>query len=166
MVDVQSKVSRFHGLRSTNPEKQLVAQQVESGCEMVLLQVGWVAYPPRCIAVGAAGGPTALAPSHRLGACGCGVKEAAGAWLGWISRVTGTAAAGHGVWVWAGWVMSCFYLPACTALPQCRELEKAIVTACEDPQRYNLTSEELSIRKRWVDNTVQQVWWGEARLRD
>ena len=40
---------------------------------------------------------------------------------------------------------------------QLKEITGAVDKAATDPSRFNLTNEELSNRRRWIDNTGQQV---------
>lgn len=42
---------------------------------------------------------------------------------------------------------------------QLDELMNAVERAAENPSKFNLTNEELSTRRRWVDSTRQQVLW-------
>lgn len=41
--------------------------------------------------------------------------------------------------------------------PQLKEITGAVEKAAVDPSRFNLTNEELSQRRRWIDNTREQV---------
>uniref|UniRef100_A0A7S0WJC1 t-SNARE coiled-coil homology domain-containing protein n=1 Tax=Chlamydomonas leiostraca TaxID=1034604 RepID=A0A7S0WJC1_9CHLO len=75
--DVQQKMSRFHGLISTNPERKEIAKQVETECNLIMWQLN--------------------------------------------------------------------------------ELNSAVDVAAENPARFNLTSEELNSRRKWIDNTRRQV---------
>ncbi|PNH00708.1 Syntaxin-61 [Tetrabaena socialis] len=68
--ELQQRMSRFHGLTATNPERKKIAQSVEEGCSS----------------------------------------------LAW----------------------------------QLNELDTAVDRASENPQRFNLTPEELSSRRRWI----------------
>ena len=40
---------------------------------------------------------------------------------------------------------------------QLKEITGAVDKAATDPSRFNLTNEELSNRRRWIENTGQQV---------
>ncbi|KAG2443171.1 hypothetical protein HYH02_009580 [Chlamydomonas schloesseri] len=75
--ELQQRMSRFHGLTATNPERKKIAQSVEEGCSS----------------------------------------------LSW----------------------------------QLNELDTAVDRASENPQRFNLTPEELSSRRRWITNTRRQL---------
>ncbi|GFR49902.1 hypothetical protein Agub_g12008 [Astrephomene gubernaculifera] len=75
--DLQQRMSRFHGLTATNPERKKIAQAVDEGCSS----------------------------------------------LAW----------------------------------QLNELDTAVDRASENPQRFNLTPEELSSRRRWISNTRRQL---------
>ncbi|PNW82698.1 hypothetical protein CHLRE_06g290100v5 [Chlamydomonas reinhardtii] len=75
--ELQQRMSRFHGLTATNPERKKIAQTVEEGCGS----------------------------------------------LSW----------------------------------QLNELDTAVDRASENPQRFNLTPEELSSRRRWITNTRRQL---------
>lgn len=48
-------------------------------------------------------------------------------------------------------------LPCRHACMQLKEITGAVDKAATDPSRFNLTNEELSNRRRWIDNTGQQV---------
>mmetsp|Transcript_2681 Transcript_2681/g.4594 ORF Transcript_2681/g.4594 Transcript_2681/m.4594 type:complete len:225 (+) Transcript_2681:237-911(+) len=75
--EVQQKMSRFHGLTATNPERKEIAKQVETECTSILWQLN--------------------------------------------------------------------------------ELTSAVDVAAENPARFNLTVEELSSRRRWIETTQRQV---------
>ncbi|GIL81703.1 hypothetical protein Vretimale_1343 [Volvox reticuliferus] len=83
--ELQQRMSRFHGLQATNPERKKIAQSVEEGCNS----------------------------------------------LAW----------------------------------QLNELDTAVDRASENPQRFNLTPEELSSRRRWISNTRRQVEGMKETLR-
>jgi syntaxin 6 len=44
---------------------------------------------------------------------------------------------------------------------QLKEIVGAVEKAAIDPAKFNLTNEELSTRRRWIDNTRQQVTLGK-----
>lgn len=45
MNDLQQKMSRFHGLQASNPERKQIANTVKDGCESVRWQVGIIQSP-------------------------------------------------------------------------------------------------------------------------
>ncbi|GAX83411.1 hypothetical protein CEUSTIGMA_g10836.t1 [Chlamydomonas eustigma] len=75
--DLKQKMTRYHGLQSGNPERKILSQQVEAGCQSIRWQL--------------------------------------------------------------------------------KELAGAVEKASEDPAKFNLTNEELGTRRRWIDNTRDQV---------
>lgn len=53
-----------------------------------------------------------------------------------------------------------------TGLPiQLNELDNAVDRASENPQRFNLTPEELASRRKWINNTRKQVEGMKETLR-
>ncbi len=105
LQDLQQKMSRFHGLTGSNPERKEIARQVETECTSVLWQV--------------------------QGSCSL-------------------------------LCTSCMPLAsACIACAEClvqlSELSSAVDVAAENPARFNLTAEELSSRRRWIEATQRQV---------
>lgn len=82
---LQQKVSRFHGLTVMNPERKMIAANVEKGCKSLASELN--------------------------------------------------------------------------------ELDTAVERASGNPQRFNLTPEELSSRRRWLDDTRRQVEGVKAALR-
>lgn len=50
------------------------------------------------------------------------------------------------------------------ACAQLSELTSAVDVAAENPARFNLTAEELSSRRRWIEQTQRQVRMGNCML--
>lgn len=128
--ELQQKMSRFHGLQAANPERKSIASTVQDGCESLKWQVR-----PRT---------RQYTERYTLPCIHC------------VLIFHQSQAPSHR---WLHNLDVFLTLPCCNSIAclQLNELENAVNRAAEQPQRFNLTPEEITSRKKWVTTTRKQV---------
>jgi hypothetical protein len=153
--EVQQKMSRFHGLTATNPERKDIAKQVDTECNSIVWQVRRIL--------------CALCRAVALWASTCNLRvllATCSQLRGGILSYSRHAQRGAGiVWLQHKWERHALAAVLVhTACLQLNELNSAVDVAAENPARFNLTSEELASRRRWIEGTQRQARLAEGNV--